>query len=59
VKSRSHARGSPYVLLVTLQQFEAGIYVAAAVPDVANSKFTIRLNKTPTVNLKLAWFVVN
>jgi hypothetical protein len=34
-------------------------HVAAAVPDAANNKFTIKLNKAPTADLDVAWFIVN
>jgi hypothetical protein len=47
------------LVLATLQQVEAGIYVAGVVPSVANSKFTITLNQAPTGALKVAWFIVN
>jgi hypothetical protein len=29
------------------------------VPDPVNSKFTINLNKAPSVQAKVGWFVVN
>jgi hypothetical protein len=47
------------LVLATLQQVEAGIYVAGVVPSAANSKFTIYLNQAPTGALKVAWFIVN
>jgi len=50
---------SASLVLATLQQVQAGVYVAGVVPSPANSRFTIRLNQAPTVNLKVAWFVVN
>ena len=50
---------SASLVLATLQQFQAGISVAAVVPSPANSRFTIRLNQAPTVNLRVAWFIVN
>ncbi len=50
---------SASLVLATLQQLEAGVYVVAVVQSVANSKFTIVLNQAPTGNLKVAWFVVN
>ncbi len=53
------ALASASLVLATLQQVQAGIYVAGVVPNVANSKFSIRLNKPPTANLNVAWFVVN
>jgi hypothetical protein len=47
------------LVLATLQQVEAGIYVAGVVLSVANSKFTISLSQAPTGALKVAWFIVN
>jgi hypothetical protein len=35
------------------------LVVQAAIPDVANSRFQILLNKAPTVSVKVGWFVVN
>lgn len=46
------------LVLATLQQSRAGIFVQAAVPDVSHSSFTIHLNKAVSVNTKVAWFVV-
>jgi len=48
------------LVLATLQHNVAGVHVQAAVPKVsANSSFTIHLNTTVTVAVKVAWFVVN
>jgi hypothetical protein len=50
---------SASLVLATLQQVQAGVYVAGVVQSVANSKFTIVLNQAPTGALKVAWFIVN
>jgi len=59
VVAQNVALTSGSLVLATLQQVQAEVYVAGVVPSVANSRFTIRLNQAPTVNLKVAWFVVN
>jgi len=33
--------------------------VKSAVPDVANSQFTINVNKAPAVNVAVGWYVGN
>ena len=47
------------LVLATLQQNRAGVFVQAAVPDVSRSSFTIHLNKAVSASTKVAWFVVN
>jgi hypothetical protein len=47
------------LVLATLQQHTAGVYVLGAVPDLSSSSFTIYLSKAPTASTKVAWFVVN
>jgi len=49
---------SASLILATVQQ-SGGAYVKSAVPDVANSRFRINLNKAPTVDVAVAWFIVN
>ena len=46
------------VVLAVLQQFRAGVYVAAAVPNAAGDSFTITLNKVVTKSIKVGWFLV-
>jgi hypothetical protein len=50
---------SASLVLATLQQNLAGVYVRSAVPNVAGSSFTIHLSKAVTVSTRVAWFVVN
>jgi hypothetical protein len=47
------------LVLATLQQNVAGVYVRAAVPSVSGSSFTVYLNKAVPAGTKVAWFVVN
>ncbi len=47
------------LVLATLQQDRAGVYVRSAVPNVSASSFTIHLSKAVTANSNVAWFVVN
>jgi hypothetical protein len=47
------------LLLATVQQNLSGVSVRAAVPNVTGSKFTVYLSKAPSVNTKVAWFLVN
>ena len=47
------------LVLATLQQNRAGVFVQAAVPDVSGSSFTIHLNKTVSASTNVGWFVVN
>jgi hypothetical protein len=47
------------LILATLQQDHAGVYVRSAVPNPAASSFTIYLSKEVTVSTSVAWFVVN
>lgn len=53
------ALSSASLVLATLQQHVAGVYVVAAVPNVAGSSFTVYLSKAPTASAQVAWFVVN
>jgi hypothetical protein len=47
------------LVLATLQQHTTGVSVAAAVPNVSGSLFTVYLNKTVTAPVRVAWFIVN
>ncbi len=47
------------LVLVTLQRHEAGVYVQAAVPNVAGGSFTVYLSKAVNAKTKVAWFVIN
>lgn len=47
------------LVLATLQHNLPGIYVTAAVPDLANEAFTVHLSKSVSRPAKVAWFVVN
>ena len=47
------------LVLATLQQDHAGVWVRSAVPNVAGSSFTVHLSKTVTAPTSVAWFVVN
>jgi hypothetical protein len=47
------------LVLATLQQDRAGIWVRSAVPKVTASSFTVHLSKAVTASTKVAWFVVN
>ncbi len=47
------------LVLATLQQDRAGVWVRSAVPNVAGSSFTIHLNKAVAASTTVAWFVVN
>jgi hypothetical protein len=47
------------LVLATLQQHAAGVYVLAAVPNVAGSSFTVYLSKAVPASTKVAWFVIN
>ena len=47
------------LVLATLQQNVAGVYVQAAVPNVSGSSFSIHLNKAVSANITVGWFIVN
>lgn len=47
------------LVLATLQEHRAGLYVLAAVPDVKASSFTVYLSKAVTAATRVAWFIVN
>ncbi len=47
------------LVLATLQQDRAGIFVRSAVPNAAGDSFTIRLNKAVAADIKVGWFLVN
>ena len=47
------------LVLATLQQDQAGVWVRSAVPNVAGSSFTVNLSKAVSASTKVAWFVVN
>jgi len=44
-------------VIVTLQTYRSGVYLAAAVPTTG--KFTVYLNKTVTGTTYFAWFILN
>ena len=50
---------SASLVLATMQQDRAGVYVRSAVPNAATSSFTINLSKAVTASTSVAWFVVN
>jgi hypothetical protein len=50
---------SASLVLATLQENRAGVFVQSAVPDVAASSFTVHLSKAVTAATKVAWFIVN
>ncbi len=49
------------LVLALMQNVAGGVAVKAAVPDPANSKFTVFLNKAPAspATATVAWFIVN
>lgn len=47
------------LVLATLQQNVAGVWVRAAVPNVSGSSFTVYLSKAVSTRTKVGWFVVN
>jgi hypothetical protein len=46
------------LVLVTPQSNVAGRWVRAAVPNVANNRFTVFLNKSVSVRFPVAWMVI-
>jgi hypothetical protein len=47
------------MMTATLQKFVSGVYVVAAVPDVADGYFTVYLNKAVTSSVgPIAWMVL-
>ena len=46
------------LVLVTPQKNVAGTWVQAAVPNAANSRFTVFLNRTVSVSYPVAWMVI-
>jgi hypothetical protein len=46
-------------ILATVQTNVAGLSIQAAVTSPAGSRFTIYLNKAPSVNVSVAWLAVN
>jgi hypothetical protein len=50
---------SDSLVLGTLQQNRAGVYVQAIVPDPADSSFTIYLNKAVASSTAVGWFIAN
>ena len=52
------ALSSKSLVLATAQKNVAGVWVAAAVPNVSAKTVTIYLNKTVTVSYPVAWFIV-
>lgn len=55
------ALSSSSLVLAVLQQNRAGVFVRAAVPNVAGGSFTVYLNKvaSTTAGTTVAWFIVN
>ncbi len=47
------------LVLATLQQDVAGVWVRSAVPSVTAKSFTVHLSKAVSAKTKVAWFVVN
>ncbi len=47
------------LVLATLQQDKAGVWVRSAVPNIAGSSVTVHLSKAVTASIKVAWFVIN
>lgn len=47
------------LVLATLQQDMAGVFVRSAVPDVAGNSFTVHLNRAISASAAVAWFVIN
>ena len=62
-KSSAKISGIPLVedcfVLATLQQYRAGVYVAASVPSVTGQSITIYLNAKVTTAIKVAWIVLD
>lgn len=52
------ALSSASLVLATMQQRRAGVHLEAVVPDPANSRFRVHLNKPVPANTKVAWFVI-
>jgi len=46
-------------ILATLQTNVAGLFIQSVVTTPSGSKFTISLNKAPSVNVSVAWLAVN
>jgi hypothetical protein len=59
VVKTSIALTSSSFVLATLQTNVAGLYIQSVVTTPSGSKFTIYLNKAPSVNVSVAWMVVN
>jgi hypothetical protein len=47
------------LVLATLQQDRAGVWVRSAVPNVAASSFTVHLSKAVSASTGVAWFILN
>lgn len=45
-------------IIATLNQYRSGVWIAAAIPNVASDSITIYLNKKATLATKVAWFVL-
>ena len=52
-------QSSASLILATLQQDRAGVWVRSAVPNIAGQNFTVHLSKAVTASITVAWFVVN
>jgi hypothetical protein len=50
---------SESLVLATLQENIKGVWIKAAVPNVAENSFEIFLNKKPKRTVTVAWFIVN
>jgi hypothetical protein len=47
------------LVLATLQQDRAGVWVRSAVPNIPGSSFTVHLSRVVPAAMSVAWFVVN
>jgi len=50
---------SASLVLATLQQDRAGVWVRSVVPKVSTHSFTVHLSKAVSARTTVAWFVVN
>jgi len=57
-KVSSVALTSSSFIIATLNQYRSGVWIAAAIPNVASDSITIYLNKKATLATKVAWFVL-
>jgi len=47
------------LVLATLQQDRAGLWIRSAVPDPARRSFTVHLSKTAPAATNVAWFIID